>query len=51
MLFKDLLETNYKKISARQLLARQVCAERQLNQATTKVLGKTLKEIVTTELC
>lgn len=47
MLFKDLLETNYKNIKQVNYYAKQIIiTEKRLNQATTKVLGKTLKEII-----
>ena len=47
MLFKDLLETNYKSHKQVNYYAKQIIiTEKRLNQATTKVLGKTSKEII-----
>lgn len=47
MLFKDLLETEYKKQKQVNYYAREIIiTEKRLNQATTKVLGKTPKEII-----
>lgn len=47
MLFKDLLETEYKKQKQVNYYAREILiTEKRLNQATTKVLGKTPKEII-----
>jgi AraC-like DNA-binding protein len=47
MLFKDLLETSYKSQKQVNYYAKQIIiTEKRLNQATTKVLGKTPKEII-----
>lgn len=47
VLFKGLLETNYKKQKQVNYYAKQIIiTEKRLNQATTKVLGKTPKEII-----
>lgn len=47
MLFKDLLETDYKSQKQVNYYAREIIiTEKRLNQATTKVLGKTPKEII-----
>ncbi|HRP32083.1 MAG TPA: helix-turn-helix transcriptional regulator [Agriterribacter sp.] len=47
MLFKDLLETNYKNQKQVSYYAKEILiTEKRLNQATTKVLGKTPKEII-----
>ncbi|NII24337.1 helix-turn-helix domain-containing protein [Pseudoflavitalea sp. X16] len=47
MLFKDLLEAHYKEQKQVSYYARQILiTEKRLNQATTKVLGKTPKEII-----
>lgn len=47
MLFKDLLEAHYKVQKQVSYYARQILiTEKRLNQATTKVLGKTPKEII-----
>ncbi|MEQ1664596.1 MAG: helix-turn-helix domain-containing protein [Bdellovibrionales bacterium] len=47
MLFKDLLETGYKKQKQVNYYAREIIiTEKRLNQATTKVLGKSPKEII-----
>src|SRR5690349_14038069 len=47
MLFKDLLETGYKSQKQVNNYAKQILiTEKRLNQATTKVLGKSPKEII-----
>jgi len=47
MLFKDLLEKSYKSQKQVNYYAKQIIiTEKRLNQATTKVLGKTPKEII-----
>lgn len=47
MLFKDLLETGYKNQKQVNYYAKEIIiTEKRLNQATTKVLGKTPKEII-----
>jgi AraC-like DNA-binding protein len=47
MLFKDLLETNYKNQKQVNYYAKQIIiTEKRLNQATTKVLGKSPKEFI-----
>jgi AraC family transcriptional regulator, transcriptional activator of pobA len=47
MLFKDLLETDYKSQKQVNYYAKEIIiTEKRLNQATTKVLGKTPKEII-----
>ena len=47
MLFKDLLETGYKSQKQVNNYAKQILVtEKRLNQATTKVLGKSPKEII-----
>jgi AraC family transcriptional activator of pobA len=47
MLFKELLETHYKKQKQVTYYAKQIIiTEKRLNQATTKVLGKSPKEII-----
>lgn len=47
MLFKDLLETSFKKQKQVNYYAKEIIiTEKRLNQATTKVLGKTPKEII-----
>jgi len=47
LLFKDLLETNYKNQKQVGYYAKEnLITEKRLNQATTKVLGKTPKEII-----
>lgn len=47
MLFKDILEINYKNQKQVNYYAKQIIiTEKRLNQATTKVLGKTPKEII-----
>ncbi|MDX2046362.1 MAG: helix-turn-helix domain-containing protein [Chitinophagaceae bacterium] len=47
MLFKDLLETNYKNQKQVNYYAKEITiTEKRLNQATTKILGKTPKEII-----
>ncbi len=47
MLFKELLETEYKSQKQVNYYAKQIIiTEKRLNQATTKVLGKTPKEII-----
>lgn len=47
MLFKDLLETGFKTQKKVNYYAKQIIiTEKRLNQATTKVLGKTAKEII-----
>lgn len=47
MLFKDLLETGYKKQKQVNYYAKQIIVtQKRLNQATTKVLGKPPKEII-----
>lgn len=47
MLFKDLLETGYKSQKQVNYYAKEInITEKRLNQATTKVLGKTPKEII-----
>ena len=47
MLFKDLLETEYKSRKQVNYYAKQIIiTEKRLNQATTNVLGKTPKEII-----
>lgn len=47
MLFKDLLEISYKSQKQVNYYAKQIIiTEKRLNQATTKVLGKTSKEII-----
>jgi AraC family transcriptional activator of pobA len=47
ILFKDLLETGYKNQKHVNYYAKQIIiTEKRLNQATTKVLGKTPKEII-----
>lgn len=47
MLFKDLLETCYKSEKHVNYYAKEIIiTEKRLNQATTKVLGKTPKEII-----
>lgn len=47
MLFKDLLETGYKNQKQVNYYAKEIIiTEKRLNQATTKILGKTPKEII-----
>lgn len=47
MLFKDLLETNYKSQKQVSFYTKEILiSEKRLNQATTKVLGKSPKEII-----
>lgn len=47
MLFKDLLEVSYKKQKKVTYYARQIIVtEKRLNQATSKVLGKSPKELI-----
>lgn len=47
MLFKDLLESNYKNQKRVNYYAKEIIiTERRLNQATTNVLGKSPKEII-----
>lgn len=47
MLFKDLLEASYKSQKQVNYYAKQIIiTEKRLNQATTKILGKTPKEII-----
>jgi AraC family transcriptional regulator, transcriptional activator of pobA len=47
MLFKDILETGYKNQKQVNYYAKQIIStEKRLNQATTKVLGKSPKEII-----
>lgn len=47
MLFKDLLETSYKNQKQVNYYAKQIIiTEKRLNQATTKVLGKSPKELI-----
>lgn len=47
ILFKDLLETNYKNQKQVNYYAKElIITEKRLNQSTTKVLGKTPKEII-----
>jgi len=47
LLLKDLLETNYKNQKQVNFYAKQIIiTEKRLNQATSKVLGKTPKEII-----
>lgn len=47
MLFKDLLETNYKTQKQVSYYAKKIIiTEKRLNQATTKVLGKSPKELI-----
>ncbi|MES2478859.1 MAG: helix-turn-helix domain-containing protein [Bacteroidota bacterium] len=47
MLFKDLLETEYKSQKQVNYYAKEIIiTEKRLNQSTTKVLGKTPKEII-----
>lgn len=47
MLFKDLLEKGYKNHKQVNFYSKQICiTQKRLNQATTKVLGKTPKEII-----
>lgn len=47
MLFKDLLEVNYKNQKQVNYYAKQIIiSEKRLNQATTKVLGKSPKELI-----
>jgi AraC-like DNA-binding protein len=47
MLFKDLLENNYKNHKRVKYYAKEIIiTEKRLNQATVKVLGKTPKEII-----
>ena len=47
MLFKELLETGYKNQKQVNYYAKEIIiTEKRLNQATTKVLGKTPKEII-----
>ena len=47
MLFKDLLEANYKNQKQVNHYAKQInITEKRLNQATTKVLGKSPKELI-----
>lgn len=47
MLFKDLLETSYKNQKQVNYYVKEIITtEKRLNQATTKVLGKTPKEII-----
>ncbi|MFM9989077.1 helix-turn-helix domain-containing protein [Flavobacterium sp.] len=47
LIFKDLLEANYKNQKQVNFYAKQIIiTEKRLNQATSKVLGKTPKEII-----
>ncbi|MBX7162743.1 MAG: helix-turn-helix domain-containing protein [Saprospiraceae bacterium] len=47
LLFRDLLETNYTKLKSVNDYAKIICiSEKRLGQATSKVLGKTPKEII-----
>lgn len=47
LLFRDLLETNYTKLKSVNDYANIICiSEKRLGQATSKVLGKTPKEII-----
>ena len=47
MLFKDLLETNFKNQKQVNFYAKElIITEKRLNQATSKVFGKTPKEII-----
>jgi AraC family transcriptional activator of pobA len=47
MLFKDLLETDYKNQKQVNYYAKQIIiTEKRLNQATTKILGKSPKELI-----
>ena len=47
MLFKDLLESNYKTLKQVNYYAKQLTiTEKRLNQATIKILGKPVKEII-----
>ena len=47
LLFRDLLETNYTKLKSVSDYAKIICiSEKRLGQATTKVLGKSPKEII-----
>jgi AraC family transcriptional regulator, transcriptional activator of pobA len=47
MLFKDLLETNYKTQKQVNYYAKEmIITEKRLNQATTNILGKTPKQII-----
>ena len=47
LLFRDLLETNYTKLKSVNDYAKIICiSEKRLGQATTKVLGKSPKEII-----
>lgn len=47
MLFKDLLETNYKSQKQVNYYAKQmIISEKRLNQATSKLFGKTPKEMI-----
>ncbi len=47
VLFKDLLEVNYKNQKQVNYFAKQIIiSEKRLNQATTKVLGKSPKELI-----
>ncbi|MEI6060851.1 MAG: helix-turn-helix domain-containing protein [Bacteroidota bacterium] len=48
LLFRDLLETNYTKLKSVNDYTKIMCiSEKRLQQATTKVLGKSPKEIIT----
>lgn len=47
LLFRDLLETNYTKLKSVNDYAKIICiSEKRLGQATTKILGKSPKEII-----